>query len=42
VVLRPQLTNQSEAKSLPIEAAVFPNAYQRIGEANQGESPLRD
>jgi DNA polymerase III alpha subunit len=25
-----------------IEAAVFPNAYQRIGEANQGESPLRE
>jgi len=24
-----------------IEAAVFPNAYQRIGESNQGESPLR-
>ena len=25
-----------------IEAAVFANAYQRIGEANQGESPLRE
>jgi DNA polymerase III subunit alpha len=25
-----------------IEAAVFPNAYQRIGESNQGESPLRE
>jgi DNA polymerase-3 subunit alpha len=25
-----------------IEAAVFPNAYQRIGEANHGESPLRE
>jgi DNA polymerase-3 subunit alpha len=25
-----------------IEAAVFPNSYQRIGEANQGESPLRE
>jgi DNA polymerase III alpha subunit len=25
-----------------IEAAVFPNAYARIGEANQGESPLRE
>jgi DNA polymerase-3 subunit alpha len=25
-----------------MEAAVFPNAYARIGEANQGESPLRE
>jgi DNA polymerase III subunit alpha len=25
-----------------IEAAVFPNANQRIGESNQGESPLRE
>jgi DNA polymerase-3 subunit alpha len=25
-----------------IEAAVFPSAYERIGEANQGESPLRE
>jgi DNA polymerase-3 subunit alpha len=25
-----------------VEAAVFPNAYQRIGESNLGESPLRE
>ena len=25
-----------------IEAAVFPNAYARLGQANDGESPLRE
>jgi hypothetical protein len=25
-----------------IEAAVFPNAFQHIGESNNGESPLRE
>jgi hypothetical protein len=32
----------TEQKAAPSRRRCFPNAYQRIGESNQGESPLRE